>query len=295
MIHVLACSKVRDDLMAYHDGELPMEARVLIQGHIQECVACRLEAAAIADLGDALRTMAGSVPGRSAAETGRITAGVLERIRVEQQLSIGARMRDVFDDMHFVWAGLGASVALLFCILASAGVLQAASQERPDSLAGIISTIVNADSGEPVRLAGSMLENRALLDSTEAMQSTGIDGDLMLSAVVTREGRIQNLKVLEEQARALHVKPEIVLAMIDAASRARFERSPSNNSLPPTVNVVWLVTTTTVKGRPDYDLYLVSPPRWTTPALGPAEPRKRPAVPTAKVPAADGDDGLASA
>ena len=93
------------------------------------------------------------------------------------------------------------------------------------------------------------------------MQSTGGDAELMLSALVTREGRIQNLEVLEEQARALHVKPEVVLAMLEAASRARFERAVRR--APGAVNVVWLVTTTTVKGRPDYDLYLVSPPRWS--------------------------------
>ena len=87
------------------------------------------------------------------------------------------------------------------------------------------------------------------------MQSTGEDAELMLSALVTRDGRIQNLEVLEEQARALHVKPEVMLAMVEAASRARFEPA-SPAASPVAVNVVWLVTSTTVKGRPDYDLYL---------------------------------------
>ncbi len=155
---------------------------------------------------------------------------MLERIRVEQQLSLTTRVRGLFEDMHLVWAGLGASVAMLFCVFASAGVLQAASQERPDSLAGIISTIVAADTNDPMRLAPTVTENRALLDTTEAMQSTGGDAELMLSALVTREGRIQNLEVLEEQARALHVKPEVMLAMVEAASRARFERQSGSLS-----------------------------------------------------------------
>ena len=67
--------------------------------------------------------------------------------------------------MHLVWAGLGASVAMLFCVFASAGVLQAASQERPDSLAGIISTIVSGRHQRSVRLAPTVIENRALLDT----------------------------------------------------------------------------------------------------------------------------------
>jgi Putative zinc-finger len=288
MMHVVSCDRVRDDLAAYHDGELPMQERVLIQSHLQECVACRLEAVSLDDLGDALRTMAGAVPGRRSSESGRLTGAVLERIRVENQLSLATRVRGLFDDMHLVWAGLGASVATLFCVFASAGVLQAASQERPDSLAGIISTIVAADTSDPMRLAPTITENRALLDTTETMQSTGGDAELMLSALVTREGRIQNLEVLEEQARALHVKPEIMLAMVEAASRARFERQ--SGTQPGAINVVWLVTTTTVKGRPDYDLYLVSPPRWSTEMIGPRLPSKvtRPAVKSTTA----GDDGL---
>jgi hypothetical protein len=261
---------------------------VLIQSHLQECVACRLEAVSLDDLGDALRTMAGAVPGRRDGDSGRITGAVLERIRVENQLSLTTRVRGLFDDMHLVWAGLGASVATLFCVFASAGVLQAASQERPDSLAGIISTIVAADNGDPMRLAPTVIENRALLDTTEAWQSTGGDAELMLSALVTREGRIQNLEVLEEQARALHVKPEVMLAMVEAASRARFERQAGTQ--PGAVNVVWLVTTTTVKGRPDYDLYLVSPPRWSTEMIGPRLPTKVTRTPVKSTTA--GDDGL---
>jgi hypothetical protein len=285
MMHVLPCAQVREDLTAYHDGELEMEVQVLIHSHLQECVACRLEAAALADLGDALRTMAGSVPGRAAADTGLITGTVLDRIRVERRFSFVTQLRESFEDMHLVWAGLGATFAMLFCIFASAGVLHAANQERPDSLAGIISTIANTD---PVRLVDSAYENQPLLDTTESLPVG--EADLMLSAYVTRDGRIQNIAVLEEQARALRVKPEVVLAMIDAASRARF--SPTQAGAYGGVNVVWLVTSTTVKGRPDYDLYLLSPPRSSKPVLGPAPPVKPAPEPSAKAPTTAGAEGV---
>jgi len=292
MMHVLPCAEVRAALQAFHDAELPIDTQVLIQSHLHECVVCRLEASALADLGDALRTMAGAVPGRTTVETGIIGGAVIERIRVEQQFSLVTRFRSLFDDMHLVWAGLGASIAMVFCIFASAGVLQAASQERSDSLAGIISTIANG-ANDPMRLSGTSHENNVLLDTTEAMPS-GEDAELMLSAFVTRDGRIQNVEVLEEQARALRVRPEAVLAMIDAASRARFSPAQAG-AFPGGVNVVWLVTSTTVKGRPDYDLYLVNPPRPVM--LGPAQ-RPRPTVvapsPTVKVPTV-GEAGAAAA
>jgi Putative zinc-finger len=288
MMHVLACEQVREELTAYHDGELTIEAQVLVQSHLQECVACRLEAAALADLSDALRTMAGSIPGRAARDTGLITGAVLDRIRVERQFSLTAQVRDRFQDMHLIWAGLGASVAVFFCVFASAGVLHAASQERPDSLAGIISTIASGSS-DPVRLAGTAFENHALLDTTEAL-----DADLMLSAFVTRDGRIQNVELLEEQARALQVQPEVVLAMVEAASRARFSPAQIGAAFPGGVNVVWFVTSTTVKGLPDYDLYLLSPPRLASPGVFGPKPRKV-VPPTVKTVAPAGGESLAAA
>jgi hypothetical protein len=292
MMHVLPCAQVREDLQAYHDGEVSIDSQVLIQSHLQECVACRLEASALSELSEALRTMAGAVPGRAARDAGLISRAVLDRIRVEERFSLGTQVRESFQDMHLVWAGLGATFAMAICIFASAGVLQAASNERPDSLAGIISTIARGSS-DPVRLAASPLENEPLLDTTESLPE-GIEGDLMLSAFVTRDGRIQNVAVLEKEARALRVRPEAVLAMIEAASRARF--SPSHTpAFAGGVNVVWLVTSTTVKGRPDYDLYLVSPPRLASPVLGPPTPVKPSATPSAKGPSSTaGDDSFAA-
>lgn len=288
MMHVLPCEQVREELTAYHDGELAIEAQVLIQSHLQECVACRLEASSLHELSDAFRTMASAAPDRAARDTGVITAGVLDRIRVERQLSLREQLRDGFQDMHFVWAGLGALAAMLFCVFASAGVLHAASQERPDSLAGIISTIATSGSSDPMRLADTAFENHELLDTTAAL-----DADLMLSAFVTRDGRIQNVALLEEQARALSVQPEMVLAMMEAASRARF--SPAQlTTFPGGINVVWFVTSTTVKGAPDYDLYLVSPPRLASPPVfGPKPAPQR--APSAKTATPTGDDGLTAA
>jgi len=291
MMHVLPCAQVREDLQAYHDGEVPIDRQVLIQSHLQECVTCRLEASSLTQLGAALRTMAGAVPGRTAGEAGLITGSVLDRIRVERRFSLVAQVRESFQDMHLVWAGIGATVSMLICMFASAGVLQAASNERPDSLAGIISTIARG-STDPIRLAASPHENEPLLDTTENLPS-GIEGDLMLSAFVTRDGRIQNVAVLEAEARAVRVKPDAVLAIIEAASRARF--SPSQTpAFAGGVNVVWLVTSTTVKGRADYDLYLVSPPRLASPVLGPPTPVKPPPAPSAKgLSVTASEDGLA--
>lgn len=283
MMHVLPCHRVREDLEAFVDNELAIDDQVAIQSHLQVCVPCRLEASELAEIGHALR-LAPVAADVDVEEPGRLSSIVLERVRLEQQLSFGVQLRDIFDDMHFVWAGLGATTAMLICFFASAGVLHAASRERPDSLAGLIDYLANPGSNEnPVRLHDYMAAPRASFD--DALTLPVEDTELAFSAVVSREGRVQNLELVDEQARALHVKPEVLLSMLDAAARTRFEPAKSGGS-PVAVSLVWLVSTTTVKGRPDYDMYLLKPPVRNFPASGPIAPLKpRPApqhAPTAK-------------
>ena len=284
---------MREDLAACLDGELPIDEQVAIQGHIQECVPCRLEAAELSEIGSALRVASASFSA-DVPEQGRLTSAVLERVRVENSLSFGTQFRGLFDDMHLVWAGLGASAAVIICVVASAGVLQAASRERPDSLAGLIDYLANPGSNEnPVRLHDDMLAPRASFDTH--MPVTTEDTEVAIAAVVTREGRIQNLELVAEQARALRVKPEVVLAMVDAAARARFEPAKAGGA-PVAVSMVWLLSTTTVKGRPDYDLYLLRPPRVLPHVGGPVAPaaKVRPVTPPVKT-SPTGDGGLYAA
>lgn len=272
MMHVLPCHHVRNHLAAYVDGELPLGERVRIQEHIQECVACRLEAADVVNIGEGLRTASASIAG-DGPESGRLTGAVLDRIGVEHQFSFAMQVRALFDDMHLVWAGLGASVAVVICVFASAVVLHAASRERPDSLAGLIDYLANPGSNaNPVRLDDYMRAPRASFDTHMAMPTE--DAELAVAAIVTREGRVHSLEVVEEQARALRVRPEVVLAMLGAAAQARFEPAEAGGA-PVAVSMVWLLTTTTVKGRPDYDLYLLRPPvSPVASASGPAAPPK---------------------
>jgi hypothetical protein len=271
-MYVLPCARVREDLEAFVDGELTLDQQVSIESHLQVCVTCRLEASELSEIGSALR----AAPATSATvphETGRLTTIVLERVRLEQELSFGVQVRDLFDDMHFVWAGLGATVAMIICIFASAGVLHAASRERPDSLAGLIDYLANPGSNaNPVRVDRYMSLPRAY---APVMPTTTGDAEFAVAAVVTREGRVQNLELVAQQMRALHVRPEVVLAMLEAAAQARFEPAKAGGS-PVAVSMVWLLSSTTVHGLPDYDMYLLRPPAQAVPASGPVAPVKAP-------------------
>lgn len=287
MMHARSCDYVRERLEAFHDGELPLEEQVAIQSHLGECVACTLAVAELQEMSGALRE--GAAAEVTPDEALAITHSVMERLRIEEQFSLRTRVQDLFQDMHLVWAGLGATLATLVCVAGSASVLHAASQERPDSLAGLISALANPGSNEnPVRLDAEMTLPRRQSDLV--VDLSGQDAAFALAAVVTREGRIQNLQVVAaEYGDRLRVKPEVVIAMLNEASRAQFEpaqaRAPHCRfdaeacGGPVAVNLVWLLASTTVKGREDILFHQALPASRPAPIPGPSPATVHPEPP----------------
>ncbi len=272
MIRRIACEVVRDELDAFHDGELPLELQLLVREHLEDCAGCGFEYDGL----EALRRGLREVPAaRQEGPPDSWTSSVLEHVKVERQLSWHTWLLGVFDDMHLVWPALGATAAVVVCLLASAGVMQATNEQRPDSLAGIIGYLASPGSNvNPARMDGFTAVPRRYESDHWPLSSE--DAVLTLSAVVTREGRIQQVEMLAaEQARALKVKPEVVLAMLDAASRAQFEPARAGGA-PIAVSMVWLLAHTTVVGREaDVDrLMRPLPPGPEARHQGPDRPRR---------------------
>lgn len=248
MMHEHSCAYVRERLEAFYDGEVPFHERLAIQDHLTECVACSLAAEELATLGSTLRGMASEVGELAAVEPLRLTAQVVEQLRVEETLSVRVQVIALFQDMHLVWAGIGATVATLICIIGSASVLHAANQERPDSLAGVISMLANPGSNaNPVRLNYDMMAPRAVTDPTIEMSEE--DAEYTLSAVVSREGRVQGVEVIND-AQPLG-KRAAVNAMLNEAYRVQFAPAQARTGDAVAVSMVWLVSNTTVKARHD--------------------------------------------
>ncbi len=248
MMHEHSCADVRERIEAFYDGEVPFQERLAIQNHLSECVACNLEAEEISALGSTLRLMASEVGEHAAVEPLRLTAQVVEQLGVEEQLSVRSQVVALFQDMHLVWAGIGATVATLICVVGSASVLHAANQERPDSLAGVISLLANPGSNaNPLRLNYDMMAPRAVTDP--AIEMTEEDAEYALSAVVSREGRVQGIEVINDAQPSS--KRAVVNAMLNEAYRVQFAPAQARTGDTVAVSMVWLVTNTTVKGRHD--------------------------------------------
>ena len=247
MIFGYGCVDVRDRLEAFHDGELPIDERIAIQQHLGECGSCNAAAGELVELGSTLRDLAAGAAKHEPVETLRISAHVIDRLKVEESFSMRAQITEWFQDMHLVWAGIGASVATAICIVGSASVLHAANQERPNSMARAIAVLASPGSNDnPIRLNYEMMAPRAVNDA--AIEMSEEDAEYALSAVVSREGDVQGVEMINQPADGPGVN-----AMLNEAYRMKFVPAIARGDAV-AVSMVWLVANTTVKGRHDENM-----------------------------------------
>jgi hypothetical protein len=236
---VLSCAVARRRLQAYHDDELAVRQRIEVDAHVDLCDPCREALDDLGRLGSALRMV---TPGRfalSAEEQAGLHASIVGRVGAEQRMALSVRVREIFEDMHFVYAGLGAVGATVSCIAIMLSMMNFAALTNPGF------------NQNPVVVDARMLMPRALYGfDAPAPPVAADDGAFTLSAVVTREGRLVNLEVYPEdgvEPKAGSREARAVESLLGAMSQARFEPARVAG-LPIAVNMVWLVTHTTVRG-----------------------------------------------
>ncbi len=243
----LTCTAVRRRLAEFHDGELPVQTRIAIQGHLNACEACVDELGEYERVSGALRLAA--APGPSDDWTG-LRPGVISRMRAEANEAWLARMGRMFDDMHLVWIGLASTTATFLCGAIVLGMLHYASPEREDSLRALI-TVMAAPSGSnlnPASMDGLMIQAPSVPEDgivKASLERSGAQGELMLAfaAVITREGNISGLEALGEGRGRLQVAQ-----LMNEISRGRLE--PARYGADPiAVNLVWVVEHLTVKPK----------------------------------------------
>ena len=248
-MRLLSCVSAQRRLAEYVDGELPIEDQVAIQAHLEDGPPCAFAARELRDVGDALRSAAVAFPALPARTAG-LQAGVLGRLKAENEQSLRCRVRRMFEDMHLVWAGLSAATATVICAVLLFAIGYFTPPERADSLSGMLSALAAPGSNRnPVRIDFRIHPPRVASDvPVPAVLTSGPpdEGDLVfaLAAVVTQEGRITNPEVLlvNRGDRAT------VMRLMNAVIQARFEPA-SYGGNPVAVNLVWLHTHTTVRAK----------------------------------------------
>jgi predicted anti-sigma-YlaC factor YlaD len=252
-MNVLTCEETRGYLEAYHDHELAVCDEIAVSHHLEWCRECGYRYDDLRQLQSVLRASVHAAHALTNEESAAFTAGVVSRLTAERNQSILARIRGAFEDMHLVYAGLGAAAATAMCIVVMLGMMRFAAKERPDSLAAIVSILANPGSNaNPVGIDARVQMPRAL-DSSLSDSPADEDAVFALAAVVTREGTLANgtiadLGTLRASGRQGAAKAKAIESLMNAMARARFEPAQMDG-LPVAVNMVWLVAHTTVRAK----------------------------------------------
>jgi hypothetical protein len=245
----MMCASVVEHLEALHDGELAIEAQVHVERHLDVCAACNATARELREV----REMVGiglGVRGYTDAQLERdldtMSQSVVSRVRTEREASWPVRIAHAFEDLHFVYAGLGAMSATASCIVAIAGLLYFAPAQRDDSLSGRMAAISQAGSNRyPVALDEGMQMPRVedeTADLLGALPEVPEPAALAVAGVVTQEGTMAQASVLPAKEAG-----EMERRVMQAVSSTRFRPAQRQGS-PVAVNLIWLFEQTTVRG-----------------------------------------------
>ncbi len=267
MIPYVGCEHARGMLQGLIDGELGVDDQVGLESHLRWCRTCAAHVEDLRLIGDSLRMAAATPPlammgrGDDDRALGGLQSTVLTRVKAEQEQSLTTRVRRLFDDMHVLWAGLGATTAAAVALILAIAVLQASQNLKAESLAAVIDVLSKPGSDQnPMRLSQVMVPPRLFIseigDDQRSLEPLPDDDAVFaLATVVTREGRISASALLSSRydndrgPEAMLTGPSSNDASMlrVAVEQTRFAPAVSVDG-PVAVNMVWLIARTTVKG-----------------------------------------------
>ena len=261
----LTCASARRRLQAFHDQELAFADQIAVSAHLEECGECAAGLGELRTLRSALHAL---VPGRrmlSNEEAAAFNAAVVSRLKAEDDASLFGRVRVMFDDMHFVYAGLGAAAASMVCVLVMLGMMRFATRERPDSLAAIVNVLatpLECEWGsEQAQADATVCRERWVERFQHANESAEQDAVFLLEAALIRQGRLPNLALLRAGGRhAAAGQVKLIEGLLDDVSRSRNDAVQAAR-VPAASNMLWLVEHATVRANKPLALDVPLPPK----------------------------------
>jgi hypothetical protein len=249
--HSMLCASVVEHLEALHDGELSIEAQVLVERHLDVCAACNATARELRELREMVGIGLGDLAPHDEAKLSRdletMSQAVVSRVRTEREASWPVQFARAFEDLHFVYAGLGAVSATVSCIATIAGLLYFAPAQRDDSLSGLIAALAEPGSNRnPVALDDRMEFPRVDVDTVGVLEtlpepSMPQPSALAVAGVLTQEGTLAQASVLPAKE-----DDEMERRVMQAVSSSKFRPAHLDGS-PIAVNMIWLFEQTTVR------------------------------------------------
>ena len=258
MIAYLGCHAAQALLQSFVDGELQVADQVAVESHLRWCRVCATRVEDMQVIGASLRVTSCAIRAAHVTDDdlASLQSDVLTRITTEREQSFASQIRDMCADMRFFWPAVGATVALLACFCVATAMFSFASDERPDSLAGMIQMLANPGSDQnPMRLDGGMTAPPRALNGAGLDSIPGDEAVFALAAVVTREGRVANYELLMSERAAgggsvrrhdTAVQNDDASSVLNAVKQSRFAPAQGTDGAPIAVNMVWVLARTTV-------------------------------------------------
>jgi putative zinc finger protein len=245
----LTCAATRRRLHAYHDRELAIPEQIAVGAHLEWCDRCAASLADLRGLRTALQALAPGRPMIADVDGEVFCQSVVSRLKAEDDASLLSRVREMFDDMHLVYAGLGAAAATVVCVVIMLGMMRFATTDRPDSLAAVmtvLATPLECESGNDITDA-SGCRARWAERFARANEWDEQEAVFALEAMLTRQGRLPDLEMLRATATRRH-RPDaeeldVIEELLDVVSRSRLDPALTVR-LP---NAIWLLEQTTVR------------------------------------------------
>jgi hypothetical protein len=257
-----SCLAVERRLAEYHDGELTIEERVAVQAHLRACPTCTLEADRLETLGSLLRASASHrAQSLDPGDLDGLADGVVSRLKAEDEESLPRTLERMFEDLHFVWAALGATAATVACIAITVGLFCFFSQAaRPDSLAAVIGSYANPGSNTnpvPIDERTMALPRPSYYESLLSLPDLTRDEEMWaLNATITREGRVTNMQLLSQNESVGHQE---AVDLLDIAASSRFQPAYRGDT-PIAVKMVWLLAHLTVRPKVSGEVHIIAHP-----------------------------------
>jgi hypothetical protein len=262
----LTCAATRRRLHAFHDRELSVRDQIAVDAHLEWCDQC---AELVGDL-RAIRVTLNALAPRSDTlshdEASAFTAAVVNRLKAEHDESFLVRLRTILEEPHLLYAGLGAAVATVVCVVVMLGMMRFATNERPDSLAGIVSmlaTPLECEFGNEM-IEAAVCRERWVERFQRANEAAEQDTVFTLEAVLTTEQHLPNLSGAHPRGRRTAPgQVKLIEGLLDAVSRSRLESGQPAQTPPAASSMtIWLLARETVRAtKPVPPLDVPLPPK----------------------------------
>ena len=296
MIAVFGCETARELLDEFIDGELPTSEQVAIHAHVRSCRTCAAYVDDMSLIGWSVRVPLpdAHVTTEDLKNLAVMQSGVLARVRAERDQSLRARLEVMFSDMRLLWPAVGATTAVILCLIGAANIWRLTTDMQPHSVAAMLAELQKrgeelerrGTDRHPLAVADTISAPRVLHDglALDGLPESERDEDLLVVALVTQAGSIGQAEVLTlpgvgaasasaagSSTGGMHV--------LNAMRRWRLEPAQERGGRPVAVLTLFLFAQTTAVFD---DPIAVPPPAPSsfreTPRVKPAESTSTPAI-----------------